>query len=248
MRVAFRQIRCLVSGLLLALMAFGMAEGVALAQSDPAQQQAAQAAFAKHEAAAAFACPGAVAARAANRHYFTLAEARQCAPGAAVSDTSRFSLRILPTSNFSGYSQTLIVGHGANQYSILRLTNLDGLAAPSRTALASGCPEVSTWNVGGWGPVDIYINNQTRWYRDWPSCGSGAQAAWAYINPTCSSFWPFSVNSCRQTGYNDWTKDAYTDVTGIYGCFCAGATVNAWQEMIWDSRGWWDFYGWETGN
>jgi len=80
-----------------------------------------------------------------------------------------------------------------------------------------------------------------------PELDQSRRAESDYINPTCSSVWPFTVNSCSPTGYNDWTRDVYTDVTGVYGCFCGGGTVNAWQEMYWNGSTW-IFYGWETGN
>lgn len=242
-----RHLRALVSALALGLFTFGGSQLLAFAQSSPSQEQARGAAFAQNEARSAFACPGAQSARAAGRHYFTLGEARQCAPGAAVSGTAKFALQITATTDLTGYSQTLIVQHGLGQYTIARLTNIDAVIRGSNTAYASGCPEVSTWNEGGWGPLDVYVNNQTKWYRYWDYCSS-PYAHPAYVSPLCSSYWPWTVNSCSTSVWNDNTMDVYTDVTGVYGCFCAGATLNAWQEMTWNNGGWWDFSGWETGN
>jgi hypothetical protein len=246
MGIALRQVRILASALLLGLFVFGASEGIALAQSSPSLSslEAAGAATATQDATAALACPAAASARAAHRHFFTLSEAQQCAPGAVVSDSGRFSLQILPTTNVIGYSQTLIVPVGVNQYEIDRLSVTDG-AAGTRTVSAGGCPETSTWNEGRWF-IDEYINNQTRWQRWWNYCGGGAPYAHVlYVSPTCQAFWPYMCSSSTPYTYNDWGRDVYTEVYNIYSVYPFGSTSeSAWQEMIWDGRGWWDFYGW----
>jgi hypothetical protein len=235
-----RQLRLLLSAALFGLVAFVSSEAIALAQSD---EQTAGQAFAQQEARAALACPGAASVRAAGRHFFTLAEAQECAPGAAISLTGKFTpLRITPTSNFTGYSQTLIVQSGTNQYSIERLTNLDGLG--KRAVLASGCPENSVWNEGGW-HGDGYINNSTGWARYWNYCGGNATHSHArWVSPSCVAFWPYVCNGSTPYVYGDWSSDVYTSVSDTYGSFCCSATWNAWQGMSWDSRGWFNYSAW----
>jgi hypothetical protein len=237
-----------LAGLVLGLTMFVGSEAVALAQSDPSQLKAAQAAFVEHEAKTALACSAAVAARAAHRHFLTLAEAQRCAPGATVSETGRFALQISPVSNLTGYSETLIVREGVNQYSISRLTNLDGGLTASRAVLASGCPEMSTWNNGHWF-ADTYINNQTRWARYWSYCGGAYPYSHvAYVSPQCQAFAPFHCTGTTTGVYDNNSTDAYTYVTNNYvACtpFCLGSTLEtAWQEMTWDSRGWYDYSSW----
>lgn len=238
----------LFAGLFLGLTMFVSSEAIALAQSDPSQLDAAQAAFVQKEAKTALGCPAAAEARAAHRHFLTLAEAQRCAPGATVSDTGRFALQIRPASDLTGYSETLIIREGVNQYSISRLTNLDGLLTSSRTVLASGCPERSTWNNGHW-LADTYINNQTRWARYWNYCGGGSPYAHVvYISPQCQAFVPFYCNGTTTGSYDNNTTDAYTYVTTNYvSCepICFGSALQtAWQEMTWDSRGWYDYTSW----
>jgi hypothetical protein len=240
--------RMAIASAFLAIMAFGASEGLALAGSDAsqAQLQAADHASIAREAQAALACPGAVSARAHHRQFYTLAEAQRCAPTARVSMESRFSLQILADTPLIGYSKTVIVQDGPTSYHIEKLTVTNG-SGGSRTVSAAGCPEVSTWNQGRW-YATVYINNQTRWWRYWNYCSGGPRAHVVYVQPTCQAIFPYYCVSSAPATFNQDTTDTYTEVQNNYvfcQILCFGSfTANAWQEMMWDSRGWFDYYGW----
>ncbi len=244
----WKRLRTVVVAVLLAGAAFSATEGLALASSSPGDQQikAAGAAAAQAQGRTALSCPAAVAGRKAHRHFFTLAEARQCAPGAVISGDGRFDLKIADGADMTGYSRTLIVQDGSDEYEIRRLSVASG-AAGDRSVLASGCPEISTWNQGRW-YLDTYINNQTRWQRYWNYCLGGARAHVSYVSATCQAFIPFYCATSTASTYDDNSTDAYTDVQDNYVVcqfLCFGSTTaNAWQEMTWDTRGWWNYHGW----
>ncbi len=237
-----------VVAVLLVGAAFSGTEGLALASSSPGDQQikAAGAAAAQAQGRTALSCPAAVAGRKAHRHFFTLAEALECAPGAAISADGRFSLRILPMAGVIGYSKTVIVEDHPGQYEI-RKVSVEGDGTGQRTVSAAGCPEVSTWNEGQWF-LDTYINNQTRWQRNWSYCSGGPYAHIVYVSGTCQAFFPYVCISIAAYRFEDYTRDAYTEVQNLYTIcqiLCLGSySKSAWQEMTWDTRGWWDYYAW----
>jgi hypothetical protein len=240
-------LRTVLAAAFLAGAAFASTEGLALASSgtSDAQTKAQAAAEGARQAHAALACPGAVSARADHRKYFTLAEARKCAPGAEASVDARFHVRELADSQI-GYSRTVIVEDGPGRYHIETLSVTDE-SSGGRTVSAGGCPEISTWNQGKW-YATIYINNQTRWWRYWNYCSGVPRAHVVYVQATCQAFFPYYCLSSATAIFNQDTTDAYTEIQNNYvfcQILCFGSfTANAWQEMIWNSRGWFDYHGW----
>jgi hypothetical protein len=225
------QARILASALVLGLTAFGASEALAVAAPNPSPDQlkVAANAAAQREGAVALECPGAQHARAAGRQYFTLAEAQQCAPGAAVKTDGKLTIQN-PLSLPVGFSETAIVKIADGQYTITRVAVPDLSIASNTRGVSAGCSSTGTDSISKW-TSDTYIANTTSWtLYVGAGCPYYAHANW--VSPSCIAYFPWVCNGSTPFIYNQNSKYAtYTDVEDLYGSFCCSDVKNAWQEM-----------------